>query len=49
MYLQFLIGKSNSLYRHDIPLLMQHKITKKSSLQANKIQIQHKFEKLMPR
>ncbi|CAF1409787.1 unnamed protein product [Adineta steineri] len=42
-------GKSNSLYRHDLVLLMQNKSTAKLSLQLNKIQIQQKFEKLMPK
>ena len=42
-------GKSNSLYRHDLLLLMQNKISTKLSLNLNKIQIQQKFEKLMPK
>ncbi|CAF1062813.1 unnamed protein product [Rotaria sordida] len=40
-------GKSNSLYRHDLPLLMQNKSTARLSLQLNKFQIPGKFEKLM--
>ncbi len=47
-YFHFL-GKSNSLYRHDLLLLMQNKSTARLSLQLNKIQIQQKFEKLMPK
>ncbi|CAF3683654.1 unnamed protein product, partial [Rotaria sordida] len=32
---------------HDLPLLMQNKITARLSLQLNKFQIPGKFEKLM--
>lgn len=40
-------GKSSSLYRHDLVLLMQHKISARSSLPTNRTQIQQKFEKLI--
>ncbi|CAF0976179.1 unnamed protein product [Didymodactylos carnosus] len=42
-------GKSNTLYRHDLLLLMHNKGTARLSLQLNKIQIAQKFEKLMPK
>ncbi|CAF1426696.1 unnamed protein product [Didymodactylos carnosus] len=42
-------GKSNTLYRHDLLLLMHNKGTARLSLQLNKIQIPQKFEKLMPK
>jgi hypothetical protein len=45
----YILGKSNSLYRHDLLLLMQNKSTARLSLQLNKIQFQQKFEKLMPK
>ncbi|CAM4789742.1 unnamed protein product [Rotaria magnacalcarata] len=42
-------GKSNSLYRHDLPLLIQTKSTSRLSLPLNKFQIHGKFEKLIPK
>ncbi|CAF3429699.1 unnamed protein product [Rotaria socialis] len=42
-------GKSNTLYRHDLHLLLHNKSTARLSLQLNKIQFPHKFEKLMPK
>ncbi|CAF3519058.1 unnamed protein product [Rotaria sp. Silwood1] len=42
-------GKSNSLYRHDLFLLMQNKSTTRLSLPLNKFPISGKFEKLMPK
>ncbi|CAF3785888.1 unnamed protein product [Rotaria socialis] len=42
-------GKSSSLYRHDLPLLMQTKSTSRLSLPLNKFQIHGKFEKLIPK
>lgn len=42
-------GKSNTLYRHDLHLLLHNKSTARLSLQLNKIQFPQKFEKLMPK
>ena len=42
-------GKSNTLYRHDLLLLMQNRSTARPSSHLNKIQFQQKFEKLMPK
>ncbi len=45
----FILGKSNTLYRHDLHLLFHNKSTARLSLQLNKIQFPQKFEKLMPK
>lgn len=43
------IGKSNSLYRHDLQLLIQNKISTGLSSSLNKLQLQQKFERLIPK